>query len=498
MTQISRAPFAPPTCPAPTYGPTPLPATALCSTALPDLRLDDARNLSSNRFDILSAPRWRRWSPQVVTPKRDRLVRPGTHLDAQTRVVVAAVNSAREHLQVPIGNAPFVLLSDDAFHAALTEMAWPADEAVFRQPNGVVLINHERAFGGQGTDTHFTARSLALINAACRADFYQIMCRKNPPIAKLLPVRFHPEEDFSTPEEAIAAFADFTFKSVAANDDTLQKVSESEQALLKDFNRLLDLPSRQAPRTGSVAVALISKTVTYTTVIYANLLSERINPLLDQPIRVADHIERLDILFDHPRLPGNAVAQAILDISETPQQQRPLVVQGVAVDPHGELVLSDTDILHELVHAAADGNLLKDLPNLADETLGPPPPLRTSKEVCHHLLHSRAYVSEILTEWITHTLVARGHPDAGRSQLMGRHVVDKLFEGGRLNNYKAGFYTAEVAYFGEGDRLIGDLLGKPSPANIGERTAKAQSLLPRLHRYCEIAVKLIVQRGEMQ
>ena len=450
-------------------------------------------DLASGAFETLSKPGWLSWAPTIFTPALDLRV-----LDAASvktlRTAAATLTRAKQEAYRSIPpdirlnlDRPLVLLDPKRFEAVAAEQGLPGAATLIRQPDGILVLDVSRAFEADGQ--RVSDEGFRLLNLANTCEHFRDACKSQGWVRRLLPVRHHLDEGYLSADQSADAFADFVFKARA---DSQMEQGGSTAQRYADFKRLLatvDPASFKASMAGPEAGELIATLLSYTTATYAALLEEKITPLLDQPIHVADYIRRLNLFFgDAPR---PEIGWVMLDFKEGVNVPRDLNLN--VMDQRGGMVLMHHDVMHELVHIAANEHVVRDLPALFSG-LG----IRLkgqeshARDLCPQLISNFHYLTELVTEWLRIHLIQEGNPDSG---LADRRVWDQPLVGSQgLNVYKASYLTTVQGIDREGESFMTDFLGKPQE-DAAVRKADAARALVKLATHCPAGLAKEAQRG---
>lgn len=474
------------------------PACALDQMAAPN-------NLASSAFKRLSEPGWFSWAPHIYAPRVDfELCGQGLpsarKIKALTRFELALRDGFR-NAGIDAKRFGFdlshVILPQDSYHATLDTLGWPGTPPVFRQENGVILINSDAAFEAGGT--RLTQTATEILTNAFICELYRQMAQTK--MSQLLPVRRHHDQNYISTADAAAAFADIVFRLKLDDPQALARLPDDQRRLMNDHTRLLADNHRRESRIGNLNVELIAHLITHTVVTYANLLENRINPLLANPIHVADEIRELAILFDRKVEDGghtaggvkSALAAVISFFGDDSLLNDPRVMFVTATDDEDKMPVFESDILHELVHVAANNNLIADLARIAARHH---PENTPEARACADLSRDRRYLMELLTDWLREDTVLKGRPDDASWHAPATNAP--LTSALGWNHYRAGHATTAEGVEKHGDSFIAPFLGKPDSTDPATRAELAASTWPVLIDACQHALAKIRQRGEWQ
>ena len=485
-----------PACPVPTLpNVTPLDRPPSCAfrphdgVFAPDDRAG-AFSLKGSRFDLLTQPRRGQWAPRIYAPRADFLLTGAEGMiQPMANVLAEGVAAVRDLLDADYFPTDLhcVLLPEHHFRAALAGLDWHGNTAVFRQVNGVMLINADEAFAVSGASIRVAPEAAKVIEDALNLAPIGVLCRQERWAKMLLPVRHHADESFVTLDTAVESLIDFLFIESVTDAPALTRMPDARAQLIANYRRLFDADVDNSGRAGVPHPALqyfIKRLVTYTTVVYANLLDERLRPVLAKPMRVADSIESLHIHFGrafeddplggyvttHPRFGTNIPRELHL----------------IVCDDRGNMIADSSALLHELVHIGANERLIHDVLSVEGARAAPGVSRSPVESACDALVKDWRYLGELMTEWLRDDLVSDGQNPLARP----RAELPQLpmqFESG-WNFYKAAYLTTQEGVRAEGDAFIAPFLGKPDPYDEAGRYAHLGKVIPALRAYCQAAL----------
>jgi hypothetical protein len=447
--------------------------------------LTDHKNLGSLHFKKLSSPGWFRWAPQIYA-SLDASFEADTNQQAQTLAGLMGQLRSNPITRAHTETATAVLLSETGFDEALNDMGYCGQPAIFRQADGTLIINSARAFSAD--NQHLSDSGLKAINLIIHSANIAHYVQGQPALSRLLPVRFHHDERYLSKEESVRAVTDQMYREALVAEAGLEHLDAHEQHQMRDFTRLSGGGHLNPHKDSFEPDFIIRKLIGYTLMRYAELLEEKINPLLQDPIHVSDYIRQVNVKHGAEMPTGSPMAFVLHNLRDGLNLPRDLFI--LAQDAQGVMHIFDNDLLHELVHIASNEQTFMALERHGAKQH--PTAKNTEDALCSKLLAHRNFFMELATEWLRNRLVQDHDPDTSRPK--DQRIEAKLLEGDNVL-YKSSYFTLREGIADQGEAFLAPLFGKTTTSEV-EADQLAERLWPQMSEYCKRAMKTIKARGE--